>query len=47
MKAVNPATGETLRDYPEHDESEVAARLERAEQAFASWRKVPIAERAR
>jgi len=47
MIAVNPATGETLRDYPEHDESEVAARLESAEQAFASWRKVPFAERAR
>jgi succinate-semialdehyde dehydrogenase/glutarate-semialdehyde dehydrogenase len=47
MKAVNPATGQPIRDYPEHDESEVAARLERAEQAFASWRKTPFAERAR
>src|SRR5262245_25062693 len=47
MKAVNPATGQPIRDYPEHDESEVASRLERAEQAFASWRKTPFAERAR
>ena len=47
MIAVNPATGQPIRDYPEHDESEVAARLERAEQAFASWRKVPFGERAR
>ena len=47
MKAVNPATGQPIRDYPEHDEPEVAARLERAEQAFAGWRKVPIAERGR
>jgi succinate-semialdehyde dehydrogenase / glutarate-semialdehyde dehydrogenase len=47
MKAVNPATGQPIRDYPEHDEAEVAARLERAEQAFVSWRKVPFAERAR
>ncbi|HWM90667.1 MAG TPA: NAD-dependent succinate-semialdehyde dehydrogenase [Thermoanaerobaculia bacterium] len=47
MQAVNPATGEPIRDYPDHDESEVAARLERAEQAFAAWRKVPFGERAR
>jgi len=47
MKSVNPATGQTIRDYPEHDEPEVAARLERAEQAFVSWRKVPFAERGR
>ncbi|HEX5714744.1 MAG TPA: NAD-dependent succinate-semialdehyde dehydrogenase [Thermoanaerobaculia bacterium] len=47
MQAVNPSTGQPIRDYPEHDEPEVAARLERAEQAFSSWRKVPIAERAR
>src|SRR5687768_3138053 len=47
MKAVNPATGELIREYPEHDETEAAARLERAGQAFSSWRKVPFAERAR
>ena len=47
MIAVNPATGQPIRDYPEHDEPEVAARLERAERAFASWRRVPFAERAR
>jgi succinate-semialdehyde dehydrogenase/glutarate-semialdehyde dehydrogenase len=47
MKAVNPATGELIREYPEHDETEAAARLERAAQAFSSWRKVPFAERAR
>jgi succinate-semialdehyde dehydrogenase/glutarate-semialdehyde dehydrogenase len=47
MRAVNPATGQPIRDYPEHDEPEVAARLERAEQAFAAWRRTPFAERAR
>jgi len=47
MKVVNPATGQPIRDYPEHDESEVAGRLERAEQAFAAWRRTPFAERAR
>ena len=47
MKAVNPATGQPIRDYPEHDQPEVAARLECAERAFASWRRHPFAERAR
>jgi succinate-semialdehyde dehydrogenase/glutarate-semialdehyde dehydrogenase len=47
MKAVNPATGEVIREYPAHDEGEVRNRLERAERAFTDWRKVPFAERAR
>ncbi|HYO16392.1 MAG TPA: NAD-dependent succinate-semialdehyde dehydrogenase [Thermoanaerobaculia bacterium] len=47
MKAVNPATGEVIREYPAHDEGEVRNRLERAERAFADWRQVPFAERAR
>ncbi|HEX7184353.1 MAG TPA: NAD-dependent succinate-semialdehyde dehydrogenase [Thermoanaerobaculia bacterium] len=47
MKAVNPATGELIRDYPEPDEREVADRLATAEQAFQSWRKIPFAERSR
>jgi acyl-CoA reductase-like NAD-dependent aldehyde dehydrogenase len=47
MKAVNPATGELIRDYPEHDENEVSQRLEQAEQTFASWRRFDCEERAR
>ncbi|HEX6901963.1 MAG TPA: NAD-dependent succinate-semialdehyde dehydrogenase [Thermoanaerobaculia bacterium] len=47
MKAVNPATGEVLREYPEHDDQELQRKLEQAEEAFASWRKVPFAERSR
>src|SRR5947209_9577142 len=47
MKAVNPATGELIREYPEHDDSQVEEILSRAEAAFASWRKVPFAERSR
>jgi succinate-semialdehyde dehydrogenase / glutarate-semialdehyde dehydrogenase len=47
MKAVNPATGEVLREYPEHDDRQVQQKLEKAEEAFASWRKVPFNERAR
>jgi succinate-semialdehyde dehydrogenase/glutarate-semialdehyde dehydrogenase len=47
MKAINPATEELLRDYPEPDAAEVAACLTAAEAAFAAWRKVPFAERSR
>jgi succinate-semialdehyde dehydrogenase/glutarate-semialdehyde dehydrogenase len=47
MKAINPATEELIRDYPEPDDGEVAACLATAEQTFAAWRKVPFAERGR
>lgn len=47
MKAVNPATGEVIRDYPEHGEGQVREKLEQAGRAFAAWRKVPFAERSR
>jgi acyl-CoA reductase-like NAD-dependent aldehyde dehydrogenase len=47
MKAINPATGEPIRDYPEHDRSEVEERLQRAQHAFSTWRMTPFAERSR
>jgi succinate-semialdehyde dehydrogenase/glutarate-semialdehyde dehydrogenase len=47
MRAVNPATGELIREVPEHDEDEVNRRLEQAEAAFASWRRFDFEERAR
>jgi succinate-semialdehyde dehydrogenase / glutarate-semialdehyde dehydrogenase len=47
MKAVNPATGKLIREYDEHGDAEVRERLERAEAAFASWRRVPFGERSR
>jgi succinate-semialdehyde dehydrogenase/glutarate-semialdehyde dehydrogenase len=46
FKAVNPATGELIREFPEHDEGEVHRRLERALEAFKSWRRFDMAERA-
>jgi succinate-semialdehyde dehydrogenase/glutarate-semialdehyde dehydrogenase len=46
MKAVNPATGELIRDYPEHTQAEIDARLTKAGEAFALWRKVPFSRRA-
>jgi acyl-CoA reductase-like NAD-dependent aldehyde dehydrogenase len=45
MKAVNPATGETIAEYPEHDAAEVERRLARAGAAFVTWSAVPFAER--
>ena len=42
MKAVNPATGELIREYPDHDDAQVDEILARAETAFTSWRKVPL-----
>jgi succinate-semialdehyde dehydrogenase/glutarate-semialdehyde dehydrogenase len=46
LKAVNPATGELIRQYPEHDEQEVEERLEQAGRAFNSWRRFNFEERA-
>jgi succinate-semialdehyde dehydrogenase/glutarate-semialdehyde dehydrogenase len=47
LKAINPATGETIREVPEHDEQEVNERLEAAQAAFKSWRRFDFEERAR
>ncbi|MGC4114206.1 MAG: NAD-dependent succinate-semialdehyde dehydrogenase [Myxococcales bacterium] len=47
MKSVNPASGELIQDYPEHDAREVARRLTLAEEAFAKWRKSPMADRSK
>ena len=46
MRSINPATGEAIRDYPEHGEIEVLARLALAQRAFASWRDFSFVERA-
>jgi succinate-semialdehyde dehydrogenase/glutarate-semialdehyde dehydrogenase len=46
FKAINPATGELIREFPEHDEDQVLQRLERAVEAFKSWRHFEITERA-
>ena len=47
MKAVNPATEELIRDYPEHTADEVEERLRLAGQAFTVWHQTPGADRAR
>nr|HRC84664.1 NAD-dependent succinate-semialdehyde dehydrogenase [Thermoanaerobaculia bacterium] len=45
IATVNPATGETVREFAAHSPAEVEARLARASATFASWRRVPFPER--
>jgi succinate-semialdehyde dehydrogenase / glutarate-semialdehyde dehydrogenase len=46
MRSVNPASGEVLETYEALSEQELEDRLERAEQAFAHYRRTPLAQRA-
>jgi len=43
---VNPATGETLREFPFLETREVGPTIERAHAAYLGWRDWPVAERA-
>ena len=46
MKAINPATEELIREYPDHDAAQVERRLTLAAEVFPSWRDLAFAERA-
>lgn len=46
MKSVNPATGETIRTYPEAGDAQVEAALARSAAAFATYRRTDFASRA-
>ncbi len=46
MRSVNPATGEELARYAQHDEGEVEMRLALSERTFARWRATPVGARA-
>ena len=46
MKSVNPATGETIRDYPQMENSEARRAVSAAHKAHLKWRKVKHAKRA-
>ncbi len=46
MKAINPATEELIRDYPETNEEEIERALRRAAEAFSAWGRRLFAERA-
>jgi len=47
IEAVNPATGETIRQYEEFTSEEVRGIIEQAHEAFLSWRSTSFAERAK
>ncbi len=46
LRAINPATGELVHEYPEHDDAEVEQRLAGARQGFKRWRDLPVEKRA-
>jgi len=46
LRSVNPATGETIREYPETTLAEQAALLRAAHRAFEDWRRTGFRERA-
>lgn len=46
MNAINPATGQRLLEYPDHDAAEVERRLAIAVHGFAAWRRTGFEERA-
>ncbi len=46
MKAVNPATGETIQSYPEMTPDEVKPAIENTHQVYLNWRKTTFYERA-
>ena len=46
MHAINPATGEPIREYAEHTDAEIEAKLARAAATFREWSRTSIAHRA-
>jgi len=46
IRAVNPVTGETLRDYDPVPAAQIRAAIRAADRAFSAWSRVGFAERA-
>lgn len=46
-KTVNPATGETLKEFAEATDAEIAEAISTAHTAFASWRAQPVEARSK
>lgn len=42
---INPATGETVREFPTADDAEIAALIEDSAAAFQTWRTTPVEDR--
>jgi succinate-semialdehyde dehydrogenase/glutarate-semialdehyde dehydrogenase len=47
IRAVNPTTGETIKEYEEMTPKEARGAIEKSHQAFLGWRRTSFAERAR
>ena len=45
FQSHNPATGELIGAYPEHDEAETNVRLQRAWEGWRRWSRTPLYER--
>ena len=45
FESRNPATGELLGTYPEHDKAEIEVRLQRAWDGWQHWSYTPLQER--
>jgi acyl-CoA reductase-like NAD-dependent aldehyde dehydrogenase len=45
FQSHNPATGELIGTYPEHDEAEINTRLQRAWEGWRRWSRTPLHER--
>ncbi len=46
IATINPATGETLKTFEPLEDAEIAAKLERAQQAFEEYRKTSMKQRS-
>src|SRR5471032_1438935 len=44
--SINPATGDTVGSYPYETEAQLDAALNRATEAFRTWRRQPVSQRA-
>src|SRR6056297_3539595 len=47
FKSINPYNNEEIKTYPEQSKTEIESTLSASEEAFDSWRTVPIPERSR
>ncbi|TET13182.1 MAG: NAD-dependent succinate-semialdehyde dehydrogenase [Dehalococcoidia bacterium] len=47
IEAVNPTTGETIKEYEEMTPEDVRGAIEKSHQAFLGWRRTSFAERAK
>jgi succinate-semialdehyde dehydrogenase/glutarate-semialdehyde dehydrogenase len=46
IRAINPATNETIKEYPEMSFVDVSSVIEKSHNAFLKWKKVTFPQRA-